>query len=183
MRGEVQVRSLVPLSPEVVWDRVSSMEGVNDELFPVLSMTHPRSLDRIVGEVPLGTRLFRSWCLLLGAIPFDYDDLTFVGVDPGRGFHERSRMLSQKVWEHERTIEPHPAGCVVTDRVRFEPRLPLGTGLVAAIVRRIFEHRHRRLARWARRARDRQVERGVSRGVSRGVVARRASPAARGAGL
>ena len=39
-------------------------------------------------------------------IPIDYDDLTLVALEPGRGFHERSRMLSMRVWEHERTLEP-----------------------------------------------------------------------------
>ena len=49
-------------------------------------------------------------------MPFDYDELTLVRLDPGRGFLERSRMLSQRLWEHERTLEPSgEGGCLVTD--------------------------------------------------------------------
>ncbi len=83
--------------------------------------------------------------LLFGVLPFDYDDLTLVSVEPGRGFHERSSMLSMRVWEHKRTIEPAgEMACVVRDRLGFEPRLPLPLGFV---VRALFRHRHRRLAR------------------------------------
>jgi hypothetical protein len=28
--------------------------------------------------------------LFLGVLPIDYDDLTLVSLEPGRGFHERS---------------------------------------------------------------------------------------------
>jgi hypothetical protein len=57
-------------------------------------------------------------------------------------------MLSMRVWEHERTLEPVGAGdCRVRDRLSFEPRLP-GTGpLLERIVRATFRHRHRRLGR------------------------------------
>ena len=57
----------------------------------------------------LGERLFRSWILLFGVLPIDYDDITLVSIEPGRGFHERSSMLSMRVWEHERTWS-RPAG-------------------------------------------------------------------------
>ena len=145
---EVVESSVVGASPEAVWRRVSSFEGVNDELRPVLRMTAPRHLRALdPAEVPLGERLFRSWVLLFGVLPFDYDDLTLVRIDPGRGFLERSKMLSQRLWEHERTLQPAAGGCRVTDRLRFEPRVP-GTGaLSAAFVRRVFRHRHRRLRR------------------------------------
>ena len=62
--------------------------------------------------------------LLFGLIPFDYDDLCVERLDPGVGFLERSKMLSARVWEHERTLEPLDGGGTrVTDRVRFEPRV------------------------------------------------------------
>ena len=53
-----------------------------------------------------GQRLFRSWLLVGGLLPVDYDDVSFAEVEPGRRFLERSSLLSQSVWEHERTIEP-----------------------------------------------------------------------------
>jgi ligand-binding SRPBCC domain-containing protein len=77
----------------------------------------------------------------------EYDDLTVVRLEPGRGFLERSSMLSLRVWEHERTLEAAPGGCLVTDRLRFEPRLPGTTGVARATVAFLFRHRHRRLRR------------------------------------
>lgn len=124
------------------------MEGVNDELAPLLRMTHPADVDQLNPDnVPLGERLFRSWVLLFGVVPFDYDDLVLVRVEPGRGFLERSTMLSQRSWEHERTLEDAPGGCRVTDRIRFEPRLPLIGRPLRPLLRRFFRHRHRRLRR------------------------------------
>lgn len=137
-------RVLAPCSR--VWDRVSSMDGVNYELAPLLRMTHPADVaDLNPTNVPLGERLFRSWILLFGLIPFDYDDLVLVRVEEGRGFLERSSMLSMSVWEHERTLEDAAGGCVVTDRIRFVPRLPLIGRALRPLLRAFFRHRHRRL--------------------------------------
>jgi ligand-binding SRPBCC domain-containing protein len=132
-----------------VWERISSFEGVNDELRPLMRMTAPPEVRRLDPDtVPIGERICRSWVLLFGFLPFDYDDLTLVRLDPGRGFHERSRMLSQRVWEHERWIEPDgDAACLLRDRLTFEPRLGIPGGAVAPIVRGVFRHRHRRLRR------------------------------------
>jgi ligand-binding SRPBCC domain-containing protein len=144
----VQLESLLVASPETVWERVSTFEGVNDELAPVLRMTAPASVRRLdPSEVVLGERIFRSWVLLFGVLPIDFDDLTLVALEPGRGFQERSRMLSMSVWEHERTIEPNGSGCRVRDRLRFEPRLPGSGPLLERIVGATFRHRHRRLRR------------------------------------
>ena len=147
---EFEVESIVPASPERVWARVSTMEGVNAELAPIVRMTCPAELSGRVMDpevVPLNTRVFRSWILLFGIVPIDYDDLTFVRIEPGRGFLESSAMLTQRRWVHQRTLEPVAGGCRVTDRVRFEPRLPFGGSLMRAVFRRVFEHRHRRLRR------------------------------------
>lgn len=145
----VEQESVLAAPPSRVWERVSTFDGVNDELRPLMRMTAPpnvRSLD--LSEVVLGERICRSWVLLFGVIPIDYDDLTLIALEPGRGFHERSRMLSMRVWEHERALEPDgESGCRITDRLSFEPRLP-GTGpLLQRIVRATFRHRHRRLRR------------------------------------
>ena len=81
-------------------------------------MTAPasvRSLDP--AEVVLGERIFRSWVLLFGLLPIDFDDLTLVALEPGVGFHERSRMLSMRVWEHERRLTPAGGGCRVADHL------------------------------------------------------------------
>jgi hypothetical protein len=93
-------------------------------------------------------RLGRSWILLFGVLPVDYDDLGLERIDPGRGFLERSTMLSQRLWEHERTIEPlADGGCTVSDRVAWEPRLPLPGRLLRPLFGAFFRHRHRRLRR------------------------------------
>ena len=125
------------------------MDGVNYELAPLLRMTHPPEVEQLnPSNVPLNQRLFRSWILLLGLIPFDYDDLVLVRVEPGRGFLERSSMLSMRVWEHERTLEDTEGGCLVTDRIRYVPRLPVIGHLVRPLLRGFFRHRHRRLGRY-----------------------------------
>jgi hypothetical protein len=128
--------------------------GINDELRPWMRMTMPRPLrGKTIDDVEPGQRLGRSWLLLFGLIPFDYDDLGLAELGPGHRFLERSTMLSMRSWEHERTIVPAGENaCEVTDRVAFELRRPLVVvpGLAAgvrAVLRRLFAHRHRRLAR------------------------------------
>ncbi|HYR96139.1 MAG TPA: hypothetical protein VEM57_05345 [Candidatus Binatus sp.] len=146
---EFEVTSVVPASPERVWERVSTMEGVNHELRPLARMTHPKDLVRLdPALVQPGKRLFRSWILLLGVIPVDYDDLTLLRIEPGRGFLEASPLFTQRRWIHQRTLEAVGGGCRVTDRVRFEPRLPVGGRVLVALYRFVFRHRHRRLGRY-----------------------------------
>ena len=147
MRG-FTVASELAASPERVWARIRTMEGVNYELRPLVRMTHPPGVDSLEPEdIRLGERIFRSWVLLFGFLPVDYDDITLVRIEDGRAFLERSPMLTQRVWEHERTVEPVDGGCRVTDRVSFEPRIPFLAALQAPIFRFVFRHRHRRLRR------------------------------------
>ena len=136
-----------------VWARVVTPEGINHELGPWMRMTMPRSLrGKTIADVEAGQRLGRSWLLLFGVIPFDYDDLALAELEPGRRFLERSTMLSMRRWEHERTVEAVGEGrCEVTDRVAFELRrglasMPGSARLTRAILTRMFAHRHRRLA-------------------------------------
>jgi hypothetical protein len=125
---------------------VSTFEGINHELGPWLKMTAPRRSRQLdVSTVRPGERLGRSWLLLFGLVPVDYDDVTLVRIEAGRGFLKRSPMLSQSVWEHERTLEAAPGGKKITDRVRFEPRLKLLERPTLAIASALFRHRHRRL--------------------------------------
>jgi ligand-binding SRPBCC domain-containing protein len=129
-----------------VWAHATTFSGVNRELAPLARMTAPPSLQRLdASAVVPGTRLVRSWILAFGLVPVDYDDVTIVEIEDGR-FLERSPMLSQRLWEHERTVTPSPGGCIVRDRVRFEPRIRwLGTLQLPAF-RLTFANRHRRLA-------------------------------------
>jgi ligand-binding SRPBCC domain-containing protein len=83
--------------------------------------------------------------LFLGVLPIDYDDLTLVSVGPGMRFHERSPMLNCRIWEHRRSVDPQEQGCLVTDRISFQPRWFMSGRLYVAIAYRIFRHRHHRL--------------------------------------
>ena len=115
--AEIVVSSQLQTTPAKVWDRVITPEGIRDEMHPYLRMTLPAGVERLDPEsVELGVKIGRSWILLFGLLPFDYDDITLVRLDPGRGFLERSQMLSQRVWEHERTIEPDAEGRLLNHR-------------------------------------------------------------------
>ena len=147
-RAEIRVSSRLSAPPEAVWERAMSAAGINDELGPLLRMTVPRGLDELDLATVEPGRLGRSWILLFGLLPVDYDDLGLERVEPGRGFLERSTMLSQRLWEHERTIEPAAGGgCTIADRVAWEPRPPLPGRLLRPLFGAVFRHRHRRLRR------------------------------------
>ncbi len=146
-RGEFRISSRLSAPPEAVWERVMSAEGINAEMRPWLRMTVPRGLGTLdlerLGPGPLG----RSWILLFGVVPVDYDDLGIERIDPGRGFQERSTMFSQRRWEHERTIDAAPGGCELTDAIAWEPRPPLPGALLRPLFGAFFRHRHRQLCR------------------------------------
>ena len=149
--AEFEVSSLIPAPPERVWERIITPAGINHELRPWMTMTVPRGIKRLDPEsVELGRPLGRSWVLLFGLLPFDYDDVTLVELEPGRRFLERSPMLSQRSWQHERIVEAIEGGSRVTDRVRMEPRLGLPAAPLRPLFRAVFRHRHRRLRAWFR---------------------------------
>jgi hypothetical protein len=147
-QAEFRIASSLRAEPAAVWERAMSAAGINAELRPLLRMTTPRGLDSLdlhgLERGPLG----RSWLLLFGVLPIDYDDIGLERIEPGRGFLERSTMLSMRLWEHERTIEPGPGGgATIVDRLAWEPRLPLPGRLLRPVVAALFRHRHKRLRR------------------------------------
>ena len=146
IRHELTQTSQLTAPADVVWARATSIAGIRDEMRPYIRMTVPSGFSGIE-SITVGEPLGRSWLLLFGVLPFDYDEICLVRMDAGRHFLERSRMLSQRVWEHERTIEPVPGGCTVTDRIAWEPRGPLPARWLAPIFGWFFRHRHRRLRR------------------------------------
>lgn len=92
--AEISVYSRLDAPPDQVWDRVMTPEGINDEMRPYLRMTLPRGVERLDPEsIEVGVPIGRSWILLFGLLPFDYDEVCLVRLDPGRGFLERSKML------------------------------------------------------------------------------------------
>jgi hypothetical protein len=148
----VEQGSLVRVPASRMWAHATSPAGINAELRPWLRMTIPRSLrGRTIEDAPIGEVAGRSWILLLGLIPVEYDDLRLVELEPGRRFLERSSMLTLSAWEHERVIESAgEESCQATDRLGFELHAPLGripgsSSIVRAIVTALFRHRHRRL--------------------------------------
>jgi ligand-binding SRPBCC domain-containing protein len=145
-RAGIEVSSRLEAAPEEVWSWVVTAEGVNDELRPWLRMTVPGG-DFDLNSVEIGTPIGRSWVLLCGLIPIDYDEINLEEIDEGRGFVERSRMLSQRFWEHTRTIRPVDGGALLTDAIAWEPRLPVPGSAMRPLFRAIFGHRHRRLRR------------------------------------
>lgn len=145
---EFEITTEVGAPPSTVWAHATSMAGIQRELRPLVTMTFPAWASALTPEtVKLGERLFRSWILLFGVVPVEYDDLTLVALEPGRRFLEESRTLTQRVWRHERIVEPCRGGSRLTDRLRLTPRLALFGGLQVGVVRMLFRHRHRNLAR------------------------------------
>lgn len=148
----VSLRVELAAEAETVWRRATTLAGVNDELRPWLRMTSPERLRGAdISALEPGVPAGRSWLLLGGIVPVDYDDLTLVEIEPPRRFLERSRMLSMELWRHERMIEPLGAGrCAVSDDLGFAlrpglTRLPGAGRLARALVGLVFRHRHRRL--------------------------------------
>jgi ligand-binding SRPBCC domain-containing protein len=135
-----------------VWEHATRIEGVNAELRPILRMTVPRNLrGATIDDLEVGVPAGRSWLLLGGVLPVDYDDLCLAELDPPRRFLERSRMATMSLWQHERTVAPRDDGSsALTDTLTFRLRRPLAAvpgmeALAARIVGALFSHRHRRL--------------------------------------
>lgn len=145
---QFEFSTALPRSASELWAHATDMAGVNRELWPLVQMTHPRHLTSLAGhQVPIGERLFRSWILLFGVVPIDYDDLTLLELEPGKRFLERSPMLSQRQWQHERIITAKSEGCTVTDRVCFVPRIGALGPVLLLVFRFAFWLRHRNLRR------------------------------------
>jgi ligand-binding SRPBCC domain-containing protein len=141
----------VPASAGAVWERIIHPDGINDEMRPWMTMRMPREASGLTVEtIPLGQSIGRAWLRLFGLIPFEYDYLTIVEIEPGKRFLERSTMLSMRRWEHERTLIPVAGGTQVHDRVTLQPRFPVPglAALLARVVDAFFKHRHRRLHRY-----------------------------------
>jgi ligand-binding SRPBCC domain-containing protein len=137
------------VSREQLWAWMTDVDCLRREMMPILAMTHPRGV-RSLADVPFtpGRRLYRSWLLLGGVLPFDRSDLTLEELVPGRRLVERSPLLSMRAWRHVREILDHPErpdAVVLRDTVAFVPRLP--RAVAAWFVGALFRHRHAVLRR------------------------------------
>ena len=148
VRSSFEISSVLAADVDAVWAHCSSMKGVSRELWPWVRMTYPDDRDSLVTEpfVP-GQRLFRSTLLLFGIVPIDRTDLSLMELQPGRRFLERSPMATQRIWQHERLLEPVPAGTRITDRLQWRGRFPGASTTFAVAVPFLFKWRHRRLKR------------------------------------
>ena len=147
MSRQFSISSDLAVAPADLWDAVVCPSDINAEFQPLLKMTFPQGLEDVTQGWQPGETRFRSWILLGALIPVEYDDLTFVEVEIGKYFLERSSMASQAVWEHRRELEPVEGGTRVTDTVSFEPRLALLESLQFSLFTWIFRRRHRQLRR------------------------------------
>ena len=130
-----------------VWQRVSSMDGVNAELMPLVRMTHPpEATDLTSPLLKLGQTAFASWLLLFGFLPIDRHYLMLERLHANEGFDECSWSWMQRIWIHRRRVIAIPGGTRVTDELEFEPRVKFAEVLLAPVIRFIFQHRHKRLA-------------------------------------
>lgn len=145
--GHFTIRSRLAASPETVWAHAAQPEGIAYELGPFLRMTFPDDVPSIETLPASGERVFRSWILLFGLLPVEYDDLAFEAIEPGRRFLERSSMATQREWVHERIVESAGAGALLEDRLAFRPRLAWTGPIAGALFRAVFSWRHRRLRR------------------------------------
>lgn len=130
-----------------VWEQVSTIRGVNEELSPLFHMTCPHK-DMRISPALVGSStipLFRSWLFLFGLIPIEYDDINIVGVIEGKSFSERSSMALMTEWHHDRILETTTGGTIVTDELSFIPRFRIIGFVLCAVVKILFSHRHRRL--------------------------------------
>ena len=105
---------------------------------------------RTINDLKPGERIGRSWLLLGGLIPFEFDDITLAELDQGTRFLERSSMGMLKHWQHERRLEfVSESRTRVTDNIEYRMRFPIpgSAKLTKAIVQRLFRHRHKQLAK------------------------------------
>lgn len=129
-----------------MWARVGSLTGANAELAPWLALRAEGigSLEDVEAGVPLRCALRGPLGLPLGPYP-----LCFRRRPQEGGFLEQTQAGLLAPWQHERTLVADGATAVVTDalgwRLRGIGARPRSDAVVAAVVRALFEHRHRRL--------------------------------------
>ena len=94
----------------------------------MLRMTTPRVLrGRSIDELEPGVPVGRSWILLGGVLPVDYDDLGLVEIERRAASSSDRGCSSMSLWQHERVIEPtgEPAPARSPTASSFALRRPL----------------------------------------------------------
>lgn len=150
---QIRHKTRVPVNADIVWQFVTTLEGINAELRPLMSMTTPPHWpDTSLAQVKVPIHLGKSWIFAGGLLLVDYDDLSIVELDERR-FKEESTMLSASSWTHERIVHEHsPTSSTIEDIVTVTPRkfisaTRLGIRVHRFIITTVFGHRHRRIAK------------------------------------
>ena len=141
---ELRFESHLAVPAPVLWARVSTLDGVNEELHPWLSMSVPTAGASLQDVTP-APHLYSSWIRVFGVLPVDRHHLGLERLYPGQGFDERSSSWSQRLWIHRRRLQTIEGGVCVTDELVFEPRLAATGAILKSFVSAVFRHRHRRL--------------------------------------
>jgi hypothetical protein len=144
---ELTMTTQVPVSTQEAWAWSTSLQSVRAEMRPLLKLVFPKGMTDIGANTMLGKSLGRCQFLLFGLFPVDMSKLTFTEIVPGHRFVEQSQLLSMHAWRHERVITPAAdgRGALITDHLSFAPRF--ATPVVRAMVKLLFAHRHKMLAR------------------------------------
>merc|ERR1719487_133258 len=108
-------------------------------------MTCPYSSLQLTASLANGKTLFRSWLLLFGILPIEYDLISIDECTDGTSFVENSSMGLMSVWRHARTLHTTNQGTLITDELTFCPRIPFSGWFLSLIVRLLFRYRHHRL--------------------------------------
>lgn len=150
---QIRQQTRVPINADVVWQLVTTLEGINAELRPLMTMTTPPHWPNTsLSEVEVPIHLGKSWIFAGGVLLVDYDDLSIVELGKRR-FKEESTMLSASSWVHERIVhEDTQASATIEDIVTVTPRkiiaaTRLGVRVHRFVISTVFKHRHRRIAR------------------------------------
>lgn len=143
--SRVEVSSRFAVDPDVLWDQIASLEGVNFEMGPLLKMV-PSEGENLF-ETAASGRVLKLKLTGPFGLPLGYYPLQLKRLEVGRSFLEQTWMLPFLLWQHERTIEPDGDGARITDRLGWKWRFTPLDRIYAIGTRAFFRHRHRRLRR------------------------------------
>lgn len=141
---QLKFESELEESPENMWKWITSAEGINHELFPMLYMSSLGNFStKKMDTMQLGIPITKSYLLLFGFLPVGYSELTLVELDIGERFSEHSKMSFMKFWHHERVIIPHGTGTIIRDVLVYEPIILKKN--FTFFIKLLFHHRHKKL--------------------------------------
>jgi ligand-binding SRPBCC domain-containing protein len=140
---QLKFESELKESPDNMWKWITSAEGINHELFPMLHMSSLSDFStKKLNTIQLGVPITKSWLLLFGLLPIGISELTLVELHIGERFIEQSKMSFMKYWRHERMIAPHGTGTIIRDVLTFEP-IMLNKSCTF-FIKRLFRNRHKK---------------------------------------